>query len=78
MVETRLPNDLAEFEGDFSLEGLRLWKTAFSAMTQNPRPGSPLRNGQAVVNKGSSNSCKMVEDKKIVIMPQILKSYAAL
>ncbi|XP_045700139.1 DNA polymerase zeta catalytic subunit isoform X2 [Phyllostomus hastatus] len=69
MVETRLPNDLAEFEGDFSLEGLRLWKTAFSAMTQNPRPGSPLRSGQAFVNKGSSNSHKMVEDKKIVIMP---------
>ncbi|XP_010854900.1 PREDICTED: DNA polymerase zeta catalytic subunit isoform X2 [Bison bison bison] len=69
MVETRLPNDLAEFEGDFSLEGLRLWKTAFSAMTQNPRPGSPPRNGQAVVNKGSSNNCKMAEDKKIVIMP---------
>uniref|UniRef100_A0A8I5NLD5 DNA polymerase zeta catalytic subunit n=1 Tax=Papio anubis TaxID=9555 RepID=A0A8I5NLD5_PAPAN len=69
MVETRLANDLAEFEGDFSLEGLRLWKTAFSAMTQNPRPGSPLRSGQGVVNKGSSNSPKMVEDKKIVIMP---------
>ncbi|XP_004874677.1 DNA polymerase zeta catalytic subunit isoform X2 [Heterocephalus glaber] len=69
MVETRLPNDLAEFEGDFSLEGLRLWKTAFSAMTQNPRPGSPIRNGQGVVNKGLSNSHKMVEDKKIVIMP---------
>lgn len=69
MVETRLPNDLIEFEGDFSLEGLRLWKTAFSAMTQNPRPGSPLRNGPAVVNKESSNSHKMVEDKKIVIMP---------
>ncbi|XP_036025131.1 DNA polymerase zeta catalytic subunit isoform X2 [Onychomys torridus] len=69
MVETRLPNDLVEFEGDFSLEGLRLWKTAFSAMTQSPRPGSPLRNGQAVLNKGSSNSHKMVEDKKIVIMP---------
>ncbi|KAH0508515.1 DNA polymerase zeta catalytic subunit [Microtus ochrogaster] len=69
MVETRLPNDLVEFEGDFSLEGLRLWKTAFSAMTQSPRPGSPLRNGQAVVNKGSSNSHKTVEDKKIVIMP---------
>ncbi|XP_029398361.1 DNA polymerase zeta catalytic subunit isoform X4 [Mus pahari] len=69
MVETRLPNDLIEFEGDFSLEGLGLWKTAFSAMTQNPRPGSPLRNGQAVVNKESSNSHKMVEDKKIVIMP---------
>uniref|UniRef100_A0A8D1LRW5 DNA polymerase zeta catalytic subunit n=1 Tax=Sus scrofa TaxID=9823 RepID=A0A8D1LRW5_PIG len=69
MVETRLANDLAEFEGDFSLEGLRLWKTAFSAMTQNPRPGSPPRNGQALVSKGSSNSHKMIEDKKIVIMP---------
>ncbi|XP_023368247.1 DNA polymerase zeta catalytic subunit [Otolemur garnettii] len=69
MVETRLPNDLAEFEGDFSLEGLRLWKTAFSAMTQNPRPGSPLRNGQAIVNKGPTNCHKTVEDKKIVIMP---------
>ncbi|KAK2505421.1 hypothetical protein MC885_016958 [Smutsia gigantea] len=69
MVETRLPNNLAEFEGDFSLEGLRLWKTAFSAMTQNPRPLSPLRNGQPVVNKGSSINHKMVEDKKIVIMP---------
>ncbi|KAM5282957.1 DNA polymerase zeta catalytic subunit isoform 2-T2 [Hipposideros larvatus] len=69
MVETRLPKDLAEFEGDFSLEGLHLWKTAFSAMTQTPRPGSPLRNGQAFVNKGLSNSHKMVEDKKIVIMP---------
>ncbi|OWK01404.1 REV3L, partial [Cervus elaphus hippelaphus] len=69
MVETRLPNDLAEFEGDFSLEGLRLWKTAFSAMTQNPRPGSPPRSGQAAVNKGSSNNRKMAEDKKIVIMP---------
>lgn len=69
MVETRLPNDLAEFEGDFSLEGLRLWKTAFSAMTQNPRPGSPLRNGQGFVNKESSDSHKMIEDKKIVIMP---------
>lgn len=65
MVETRLPNDLIEFEGDFSLEGLRLWKTAFSAMTQNPRPGSPLRNGPAVVNKESSSSHKTVEDKKL-------------
>ncbi|KAM5256763.1 DNA polymerase zeta catalytic subunit [Ctenodactylus gundi] len=68
-VETRLPNDLAEFEGDFSLEGLRLWKTAFSAMTQNPRPVSPIRNGQAVVSKGSRTSPKIAEDKKIVIMP---------
>ncbi|XP_074752271.1 DNA polymerase zeta catalytic subunit [Athene noctua] len=68
-VETRLPNDLLEFEGDFSLEGLRLWKTAFSAMTGSPRPGSPPRNGHSTVNKRESNSHKTSEDKKIVIMP---------
>ncbi|XP_025040532.2 DNA polymerase zeta catalytic subunit isoform X2 [Pelodiscus sinensis] len=68
-VETRLPNDLPEFEGDFSLEGLRLWKTAFSAMTQNPRPGSPPRNCHFITGKGESNSHKTSDDKKIVIMP---------
>ncbi|KYO24730.1 DNA polymerase zeta catalytic subunit isoform A [Alligator mississippiensis] len=68
-IETRLPNDLPEFEGDFSLEGLRLWKTAFSAMTQNPRPGSPPRNWQSVIDKRQINSHKTSEDKKIVIMP---------
>uniref|UniRef100_A0A674KB15 DNA polymerase zeta catalytic subunit n=1 Tax=Terrapene triunguis TaxID=2587831 RepID=A0A674KB15_9SAUR len=68
-VETRLPNDLHEFEGDFSLEGLRLWKTAFSAMTQSPRPGSPPRNCHSIAGKGEINSHKTSKDKKIVIMP---------
>lgn len=68
-METRLPNDLLEFEGDFSLEGLRLWKTAFSAMTESPRPGSPPHYGHSTVNKRESNSHKTSEDKKIVIMP---------
>ncbi|NXA54879.1 REV3L polymerase, partial [Nothocercus julius] len=68
-VETRLPNDLLEFEGDFSLEGLRLWKTAFSAMTENPRPLSPPRCGHSTANKRETNSHKTSEDKKIVIMP---------
>lgn len=68
-METRLPNDLLEFEGDFSLEGLRLWKTAFSAMAESPRPGSPSHYGHSTVNKGESNSHKTSEDKKIVIMP---------
>ncbi|KAG6934668.1 hypothetical protein G0U57_016698, partial [Chelydra serpentina] len=68
-VETRLPNDLPEFEGDFSLEGLRLWKTAFSAMTQSPRPGSPPRNYHSIAGKGETDSHKTSEDKKIVIMP---------
>ncbi|XP_060094185.1 DNA polymerase zeta catalytic subunit [Heteronotia binoei] len=69
-VETRLANDLLEFEGDFSLEGLRLWKTAFLAMAQSPRPGSPLRNSQSTADKKQRNSHKTTsEEKKIVIMP---------
>ncbi|XP_053237663.1 DNA polymerase zeta catalytic subunit [Podarcis raffonei] len=68
-VETRLPNDLLEFEGDFSLEGLRLWKTAFLAMAQSPRPGSPLRSSQSTTDKKQRNNRKTSEDKKIVIMP---------
>ncbi|NWJ04997.1 REV3L polymerase, partial [Crypturellus undulatus] len=68
-VETRLPNDLLEFEGDFSLEGLRLWKTAFSAMTENPRPLSPPHYGHSTASKRETNSHKTSEDKKIVIMP---------
>uniref|UniRef100_A0A8D2JBW4 DNA polymerase zeta catalytic subunit n=1 Tax=Varanus komodoensis TaxID=61221 RepID=A0A8D2JBW4_VARKO len=68
-VETRLPNDLLEFEGDFSLEGLRLWKTAFLAMAQSPRPGSPLRNSQFTTDKKQRNGRKSNNDKKIVIMP---------
>ncbi|KAG8123938.1 hypothetical protein E2320_019316, partial [Naja naja] len=67
-VESRLPNDLLEFEGDFSLEGLQLWKTAFLAMAQSPRPGSPLRNSQFSTDIKQRNIRK-INDKKIVIMP---------
>uniref|UniRef100_A0A8C5WZ88 DNA polymerase zeta catalytic subunit n=1 Tax=Laticauda laticaudata TaxID=8630 RepID=A0A8C5WZ88_LATLA len=67
-VESRLPNDLLEFEGDFSLEGLQLWKTAFLAMAQSPRPGSPLQNSQFFTDIKQRNTRK-INDKKIVIMP---------
>nr|XP_033795711.1 DNA polymerase zeta catalytic subunit isoform X2 [Geotrypetes seraphini] len=69
MVETRLPKDLPEFEGDFSLEGLRLWKTAFSAMTQNPRLPSPAPIGQFSAQQGKYSNHKITNDKKLVIMP---------
>ncbi|XP_067883474.1 DNA polymerase zeta catalytic subunit isoform X2 [Heterodontus francisci] len=69
-VETRLPNELPEFDGDFSLEGLQFWKTALSAMTQNARPGSPAFTGnrysaaqRMVSGLGAS------EDRKIIILP---------
>lgn len=50
------------------MEGLQLWKTAFLAMAQSPRPGSPLRNSQFSTDKKQRNTHK-INDKKIVIMP---------
>uniref|UniRef100_UPI00398F6E42 DNA polymerase zeta catalytic subunit n=1 Tax=Pristiophorus japonicus TaxID=55135 RepID=UPI00398F6E42 len=69
-VETRLANELPEFDGDFSLEGLQFWKTALSAMTQNARPGSPAFTGNRHsaaqrVGAGAGTS----EDQKIIILP---------
>ncbi|XP_067841160.1 DNA polymerase zeta catalytic subunit isoform X2 [Heptranchias perlo] len=69
-VETRLPNELPEFDGDFSLEGLQFWKTALSAMTQNARPGSPSYSGNrhsAAQRMGAGPGAS--EDRKIIILP---------
>ncbi|XP_078256037.1 DNA polymerase zeta catalytic subunit [Rhinoraja longicauda] len=69
-VETRLPNELPEFDGDFLLEGLQFWKMALSAMTQNARPVSPAFTGSRHpaaqrVGLGSGTA----EDCKIIILP---------
>nr|DBA26585.1 TPA: hypothetical protein GDO54_010826 [Pyxicephalus adspersus] len=67
-VATKLAHNLPEFEGDFSMDGLKLWKTAFSAMTQNPRPISPGQmNRQATEQE--TNKINPSDDKKLVIMP---------
>ncbi|XP_056422313.1 DNA polymerase zeta catalytic subunit isoform X2 [Hyla sarda] len=67
-VETKLANNLPEFEGDFLMEGLRLWKTAFSAMTQNPRPVSPTRMNRLLMEQ-EKHKVNPDDDKKLVIMP---------
>ncbi|KAM3930335.1 DNA polymerase zeta catalytic subunit [Leptodactylus fuscus] len=67
-IETKLANNLPEFEGDFSVEGLRLWKTAFSAMTQNPRPVSPTRMNRLLMEQ-EKHKLNPEDDKKLVIMP---------
>ncbi|NP_001163919.1 REV3 like, DNA directed polymerase zeta catalytic subunit L homeolog [Xenopus laevis] len=67
-IETKLPYNLLEFEGDFSVEGLRFWKTAFSAMTQNPRPVSPSRVSRLMAER-RKDSLDSENDKKLVIMP---------
>lgn len=65
-VGTKLAHDLPEFEGDFTMEGLKLWKTAFSAMTQNPKPISPVQFNRQVTE---TNKMNPDGDKKLVIMP---------
>ncbi|XP_005990940.1 DNA polymerase zeta catalytic subunit isoform X2 [Latimeria chalumnae] len=71
MVETRLPDDLPEFEGDFSLEGLQFWKTAFSVMTQNIRPTSPPLNGYSPIaaQKLERVNHSSTKDRKVIVMP---------
>ncbi|XP_032877895.1 DNA polymerase zeta catalytic subunit [Amblyraja radiata] len=69
-VETRLPNELPEFDGDFLLEGLQFWKMALSAMTQNARPVSPAFTGSrhSVAQRDGVGS-GTAEDCKIIILP---------
>ncbi|XP_018415790.1 PREDICTED: DNA polymerase zeta catalytic subunit [Nanorana parkeri] len=67
-VETKLAHNLPEFEGDFLMEGLKLWKTAFSAMTQNPGPISPGQMNRQVTEQ-EPNKTNPDGDKKLVIMP---------
>ncbi|KAG8444660.1 hypothetical protein GDO86_009719 [Hymenochirus boettgeri] len=67
-VETKLPYNLPEFDGDFSLEGLQFWKTAFSAMTQNSKPVSPSRINRIIFERKKDN-LSPEDDQKLVIMP---------
>uniref|UniRef100_A0A1A8ES22 DNA polymerase zeta catalytic subunit n=2 Tax=Nothobranchius korthausae TaxID=1143690 RepID=A0A1A8ES22_9TELE len=59
---TRLVKELLEFSGDPSLEGLRFWKTAFSAMT---RPAS------GVISASLKSGAKPASDqnKRIILLP---------
>ncbi|XP_018599271.1 DNA polymerase zeta catalytic subunit isoform X1 [Scleropages formosus] len=68
-VETRLTRELAEFNGEFSQEGLQFWKTAFSAMTC---PGSPSTYGPRTLESTkiqADPSSDSVGDKKVVLLP---------
>ncbi|KAM9316643.1 DNA polymerase zeta catalytic subunit [Gastrophryne carolinensis] len=67
-VETKLAHNLQEFDGDFSMDGLKLWKTAFLAMTHNPRPVSPHQVNRQVMNQ-KANELNPSDDKKLIIMP---------
>lgn len=73
MVGTRLAKDLAEFSGDLSLEGLRFWKTAFSAMTH---PATTVTFPSQVQSTVTSEATKeqaehglSLQDKKLILLP---------
>uniref|UniRef100_A0A8C7PPN6 DNA polymerase zeta catalytic subunit n=1 Tax=Oncorhynchus mykiss TaxID=8022 RepID=A0A8C7PPN6_ONCMY len=66
MVETRLAKELAEFNGDLSLEGLHFWKTAFSAMT---RPGSSHTLGAEATRDQAQLSPSSAGDQKVILLP---------
>lgn len=74
MVGTRLARDLDEFSGDLSLEGLRFWKTAFSAMTH---PTTNISLSSQARGVDVSEGCKeqvesyssSASDKKVILLP---------
>lgn len=65
-METRLAKELAEFNGDLSLEGLHFWKTAFSAMT---RPGSSHTLGAEATGDQAQLSPSSAGDQKVILLP---------
>ncbi|XP_028996460.1 DNA polymerase zeta catalytic subunit isoform X2 [Betta splendens] len=73
-VTTRLPRELDEFSGDLSLEGLRFWKTAFSAMT-HPAASITLSSQakRAAMSEGHTEQANPDQspagDKKIILLP---------
>nr|XP_061806813.1 DNA polymerase zeta catalytic subunit-like [Nerophis lumbriciformis] len=70
-VETRLVKELKEFSGGLSLEGLHLWKTAFSAMTHystTPIPSVPAQGAQTSQDQALTDPCS-TSDKQVVLLP---------
>ncbi|KAM7395002.1 hypothetical protein PAMA_006648 [Pampus argenteus] len=71
-VETRLTKELAEFSGDLALEGLRFWKTAFSAMTN---PATTITSSSQAQGTKASEASKehpdpsSASDKKVILLP---------
>ncbi|XP_076024079.1 DNA polymerase zeta catalytic subunit isoform X1 [Genypterus blacodes] len=70
-VGTRLAKELAEFNGELSLEGLRFWRTAFAAMTHTSTTitwssyAQGAEAGREQAELQASSSC----DKKVTLLP---------
>lgn len=69
MVATRLVKELAEFNGELSLEGLHFWRTVFTAMTH---PAAAITSSSQALRAGNSQVTKEQTspgDKKVVLLP---------
>ena len=67
-IETRLANELNEFNGDLSLEGLQFWKAAFVAMT---KPGSSSTHGPdtSEATEDHKERSPSTGDQKVILLP---------
>lgn len=67
-MATRLVKELAEFNGDLSLEGLHFWRTVFSAMTH---PAPSVTSSSHVPRAGNSEVTKdqTSPGDKVILLP---------
>uniref|UniRef100_A0A673FL04 DNA polymerase zeta catalytic subunit n=1 Tax=Sinocyclocheilus rhinocerous TaxID=307959 RepID=A0A673FL04_9TELE len=66
ILETRLANELVEFHGDLSQNGLQFWKIAFSAMTnQASAPDNWCKS--SILTKDQNPFS--VSDQKVIMLP---------
>lgn len=66
---TRLAQELAEFSGELSLEGLHFWKTVFSAMASTTTPPTSIQPHGGVAKTTKSSDDLSASDKKVVLLP---------
>lgn len=69
LVGTRLAQELAEFSGELSLEGLHFWKTVFSAMASTTTPPTSIQPQGGVAKTAKPNDITSTSDKKVVVLP---------
>lgn len=65
-LETRLANELAEFHGEISQQGLQFWKVAFSAMTN---AGSAPTHGSRASLSTKNQNPSSGGDQKVIMLP---------
>lgn len=67
---TRLAQELAEFSGELSLEGLHFWKTVFSAMASTTTtPPTSIQPHGDVAKTAKPSDDPSASDKKVVLLP---------